>query len=83
MRISQWLPQLSRGTRRASYWEMRDDIRIRIAKLKKQIEEATGETPSFGTAPDCPPELEEAFLKNVLAYELSVRKGRMRGAAQD
>jgi len=62
---------------------MRDDIRIRIAKLKKQIEEATGETPSFGTAPDCPPELEEAFLKNVLAYELSVRKGRMRGAAQD
>jgi hypothetical protein len=62
---------------------MRDDIQIRIAKLKKQIEEATGGTPVFGTAPDCPPEIKEAFLKNVLTYELSERKGRMRGAAQD
>ena len=61
---------------------MKDDIQIRIAKLKKQIEEATGETPVFGTAPDCPPEIEEAFLKNVLAYELSAQKGRMRGAVQ-
>jgi hypothetical protein len=60
---------------------MRDDIQIRIAKLKKQIEEATGETPVFGTAPDCPPELEEAFLKNVLACELSERKSRRTGGS--
>jgi hypothetical protein len=74
--------QLSDGTRRASFRVMRDDIQTRIAKLKKQIEEATGETPVFGTAPDCPPEIEEAFLEDVLKYELAEQKGRARRAAQ-
>jgi len=53
---------------------MRDDREIRIAKLKRQIEEASGEKPVFGVAPDCPPEVEEAFLRRVLAYELEKQK---------
>jgi hypothetical protein len=53
---------------------MRDDIRIRIEILKKEIEDACGEKPVFGTAPDCPPEVEEAFLREVLAYEIRERR---------
>ena len=57
---------------------MRDEQEIRIAKLKRQIEEAAGEKPRFGTAPDCPPEVEEEFLRQVLAYELAEQKKRAR-----
>lgn len=42
---------------------------IRIEKLKKQIEEVAGEQISFDETADCAPELEEAFLENVLALE--------------
>ena len=42
---------------------MRDDIQTRIENLKKDIEEVSGEKPTFGVAPDCPPEVEEAFLR--------------------
>ena len=55
---------------------MKDDIQTRIAKLKKEIEEATDEKPVFGTAPECPPEVEEAFLRQVLACELAEKKRR-------
>jgi len=43
----------------------------RIQKLRQKIREATGEEPVFGTSPDCPPDVEEAFLERVLAFETS------------
>ena len=46
----------------------------RIELLKQQIREATGENPVFGSISDCPPEVEEAFLRNVLAYEVAPKK---------
>jgi hypothetical protein len=55
---------------------MRDEIQTRIEKLKIDIEEASGERPTFGTAPDCPPEVEEAFLRQVLKCELAGKKRR-------
>jgi hypothetical protein len=57
---------------------MKDEITDRIKKLKKDIEEASDEKPVFGTAPDCPPEVEEAFLKQVLRCELEQKKRRQR-----
>jgi hypothetical protein len=57
---------------------MRDDIRTRIEKLKEEIEDVCGEKPMFGAAPDCPPEVEEAFLLSVLDYELKERRRRER-----
>src|SRR5207253_4259562 len=39
--------------------------------------DATGENPVFGTMNGCPPEVEEAFLKNVLAYEIAPKKTLM------
>ena len=57
---------------------MKDNIRDRIEKLKKDIEEACDEKPLFGTAPDCPPEVEEAFLRQVLNCELKEKKRRQR-----
>jgi hypothetical protein len=42
---------------------------IRIEKLRRQIEEVTGEEVASGKSAECPPELEEAFLENVLALE--------------
>jgi hypothetical protein len=55
---------------------MRDDFQTRIKKLRKEIEEASGEKPVFGTASDCPPHVEEAFLRSVLAWELAEKKRR-------
>ena len=46
----------------------------RIEELKQKIRDATGENPVFGTMNDCPPEVEEAFLRNVLAYEIAPKK---------
>ena len=57
---------------------MRDDIQTRIENLKKDIEEASGEKPTFGVADDCPPEVEEAFLRQVLKYELKEKDRRRR-----
>jgi hypothetical protein len=57
---------------------MRDDIQTRIENLKKDIEEAVGEKPRFGVAPDCPPEVEEAFLRQVLKCELKQKERRQR-----
>jgi hypothetical protein len=42
---------------------------IRIEKLRRQIEDVAGEPICGGTSANCPPELEEAFLENVLALE--------------
>jgi hypothetical protein len=42
---------------------------IRIEKLRKQIEELAGEPICSAASTDCPPELQEAFLENVLALE--------------
>jgi len=44
---------------------------------QQQIREATGENPVFGTMNDCPPEVEEEFLKRVLAYEIATKKPLM------
>jgi len=57
---------------------MRDDIQTRIENLKREIEEVSSEKPLFGTAPDCPPEVEEAFLRQVLSCELAEKKRRER-----
>ena len=57
---------------------MRDTTEARIEQLKRDIEEASGEKPHFGRAPDCPPEVEEVFLRQVLACELKEKKRRQR-----
>ena len=46
-------------------------MKTRIEELRQKIREATGQNPTFGTAPECPPEVEEAFLERVLAFETS------------
>src|SRR5262245_46182176 len=45
------------------------DQQRRIENLKRRIREATGEEPVFGTLSHCPPDIEEAFLQNVLNFE--------------
>lgn len=57
---------------------MKDETQARIEKLKREIEEASDERPIFGTAPDCPPEVEEMFLSQVLRCELAEKKRRQR-----
>jgi len=57
---------------------MKDPQRqARIEELKQKIRDATGENPVFGTMHGCPPEVEEAFLKRVLAYEIAPKKTLM------
>jgi len=46
----------------------------RIEQLRQKIREATGEEPVFGSSPDCPPEIEEAFLERVLAFETTPKR---------
>jgi hypothetical protein len=46
-------------------------MKTRIEELRQKIKEATGQNPTFGTAPGCPPEVEEAFLERVLVFETS------------
>jgi hypothetical protein len=46
----------------------------RIQQLRRKIREATGQNPVFGASHDCLPEVEEAFLENVLAYETSPKR---------
>jgi hypothetical protein len=70
------LRRIGDGAPRALLSGMRDDIEARIEQLKRDIEEASGEKPFFGRAPDCPPEVEEIFLKQVLACELKEKKRR-------
>jgi len=48
----------------------RVDQEIRIEKLKREIERVTGSPFVGGTAPDCDPEVQEAFLMHVLALEM-------------
>jgi len=45
------------------------DREIRIEKLRREIEEVAGGEMFSGTATDCDPKIEEAFLENVLALE--------------
>jgi hypothetical protein len=59
---------------------MRDETQIRIEKLKREFEEVSEERPVFGTAPDCPPEVEEMFLRQVLNCELENKRRRQRRA---
>ena len=49
-------------------------MKTRIETLKQKIREATGENPVFGSSADCPPEVEEAFLERVLAFETSPKR---------
>jgi hypothetical protein len=46
-----------------------DDIKIRIQKVKQQAGELTDGHSIFDTSQDCPPEIEEQFWKNVVAFE--------------
>jgi len=45
------------------------DHEIRIHRLKQDIEEITGQTFMSLKSPNCPPDLEEAFLENVKRVE--------------
>jgi|ERR1051326_8363966 hypothetical protein len=45
------------------------DREIRIEKLRQNINDVSGEEMLSGKMADCPPEVEEAFLENVLALE--------------
>jgi hypothetical protein len=49
-------------------------MKTRIERLKEKIRRVTGESPTFGSHPDCPPELEEQFLERVLAFESSPKR---------
>lgn len=53
---------------------MGERMKTKIEELKQKIREATGQNPVFGTAPGCPPEIEEAFLERVLAFETSPKR---------
>jgi len=46
-----------------------DDINDRIEKLKQQAEALAGGKVKSGFSPDCPPEMQETFWKQVLAFE--------------
>ncbi len=41
----------------------------RIASLQRRISEAVGEEVLHGVSPDCPPDIHEKFLEQVLAFE--------------
>lgn len=45
------------------------DINERIEKLKRAAAALSGGRMVTGTVPNCPPEIEEQFWKNVLAFE--------------
>src|SRR4026207_2552288 len=61
---------------------MKDDQHhARIEELKQKIRDATGENPVFGAMNGCPPEVEEAFLKSVLAYETAPKNTLMEALA--
>ena len=49
-------------------------MKTRIEQLRQKIREATGENPVFGGSPDCPPEVEEAFLEHVLEFETAPKR---------
>jgi len=46
-----------------------DDINDRIEKLTREAAAVSGGKMVTGTAPNCPPEIQEQFWKNVLAFE--------------
>jgi hypothetical protein len=46
----------------------------RIQELRQKIREVTGEEPAFGGSTDYPPEIEEAFLESVLAFETAPKR---------
>jgi hypothetical protein len=49
-------------------------MKTRIQQLRQKIRDVTGQDPMFGSTAECPPELEEAFLESVLAFESSPRR---------
>jgi len=49
-------------------------MKTKIQQLRQKIREATGQNPEFGTSPDCPSEVEEAFLEGVLVFETSPKR---------
>lgn len=49
-------------------------MKKRIEQLRQKIREVSGQNPVFGGSPDCPPEVEEAFLERVLEFESSPKK---------
>jgi hypothetical protein len=62
---------------------MKDTQRqARIEDLKQKIRDATGENPVFGSMNGCPPEVEEAFLKSVLAYEIAPKRTLMEAVTE-
>jgi predicted deacetylase len=51
----------------------RAERKIRIEKLRHEIKEVTGEEMLAGKPEECNPELEEAFLEQVLELETHAR----------
>jgi hypothetical protein len=47
----------------------KDEQQFRIEELRRRIREISGGMARFGTDEDCPPDVEEEFLMNVLAFE--------------
>ena len=68
--------RLRNGDRRATTGRMRDDIEKHIENLKREIEDATGEKLRLGRSRDCGSEVEEMYLRKVLAFELAEKKLR-------
>lgn len=42
---------------------------IRLNELKEELREVSGQEPAAWTSPDCPPDVEEEFYRNMLAWE--------------
>ena len=59
-----------------SHTKNRNDApqRETIEHIRQKIRKVTGQDPVFGAAPDCPPEIEEEFLRNVLAFEAAPKR---------
>lgn len=49
--------------------QKREDVEIRIRKLKEEIQQLPGVQMSTEVPDACPPEVEEQFLEHVLAFE--------------
>jgi len=56
------------------YSHLAGPMKTKIEELRQKIREASGQDPVFGSSADCLPEIEETFLKRVLAFETSPKR---------